>query len=140
MEEPTIRFAQKEDINRLVELCKLHATFEKSSYDTRGKERKLSESLFSESPPLHCLVGVVNQTIIGYATYMKQFSTWDASFYFYMDCLFLTDEARGLGIGPQLIDRIKEEGREAGCSLIQWQTPAFNTRAIKIKRKVLSGN
>ncbi len=136
IKEVTIRFAQKEDVKRLVELCEMHAEFEKASYKKSGKEQKLNKSLFNEMPPLYCLVAVVNQKIVGYTTYMKQFSTWDASFYIYMDCLFLTDKSRGLGIGQKLMDRIKEEGRKAGCNLVQWQTPDFNKRAMKFYNRI----
>ena len=136
MNEITIRFIQKEDVKRLIELCELHAKFEKVTYEISGKERKLSGSLFNDPSPLCCLVAVVNQKIIGYATYMKQFSTWDANFYIYMDCLFLTNESRGLGIGQKLIDKIKEEAQKEGCNLVQWQTPDFNKRAMKFYNRI----
>ena len=62
---------------------------------------------------------------------MKPFSTWDAEFYIYMDCLFLKDTSRGLGIREQLFESIKAECKKIGCSIMEWQTPNFNTRAIK---------
>lgn len=67
---------------------------------------------------------------------MKQFSTWDAAFYVYMDCLYLLDEWRGFGMGESLIEKIKEESKKLDCSLIQWQTPNFNTRAIKFYNRI----
>ena len=67
---------------------------------------------------------------------MKQFSTWDANFYIYMDCLFLTEESRGYGIGEKMMNVIKEEAEKLNCNLIQWQTPDFNTRAIKFYDRI----
>jgi GNAT superfamily N-acetyltransferase len=132
MNQPAqIRFARKKDLERIIELCELHATFEKSAYDDKGKVAQLEKHLFSDPPALYCLVAERDDRLVGYATYMKQFSTWDADFYIYMDCLYLTEESRGFGIGEKLMDRIKAEGKKLGCSLIQWQTPAFNKRAIK---------
>lgn len=136
MKEAIIRFAEKQDSSILIQLCKLHADYEKSPYDAQGKEQKLSIHLFSKQPPLYCLVALVNETIVGYATYMKQFSTWDASFYIYMDCLFLTEESRGFGIGQKLVERIKKEGHKMGCNLVQWQTPDFNKRAMKFYNRI----
>ncbi len=135
-ESSEIRFAQKKDLERVVELCELHAIFEKSDYDATGKKEQLEDHLFSDTPSLYCLVAERNDQLVGYATFMKQFSTWDADFYIYMDCLFLTEESRGFGIGEKLKDRIKEEGKKLGCSLIQWQTPAFNTRAMKFYDRI----
>ncbi len=134
--EPKIRFAQKKDLPDLVELCRLHAIFEKSEYDTKQKKELLDTHLFSNHPSLFCLVIEKDDCLIGYTTYMKQFSTWDASYYIYMDCLFLTEESRGFGIGEKLIDRIKQEALELDCLLIQWQTPDFNKRAMKFYKKI----
>ena len=134
--EPKIRFTQKKDLPDLVNLCQLHATFEKAEYDTERKKELLEKHLFSNNPNLFCLVVEKANSLIGYATYMKQFSTWDANYYIYMDCLFMTENSRGFGIGEKLIDRIKKEAKELGCVLIQWQTPDFNKRAIKFYNRI----
>ena len=107
MNEPIIRFAEKSDIEDIVRLCELHAIFEKSEYQSENKKELLSEHLFSDQPSLYCLVVEHFDKIIGYATYMKQFSTWDSEFYVYMDCLFITEECRGNGIGQKLMMKLK---------------------------------
>ena len=53
-----------------------------------------------------------------------------------MDCLFLTEESRGYGIGEKMMNVIKLEAKKLNCSLIQWQTPNFNTRAIKFYNRI----
>ena len=128
--EPIIRFAQKKDLEEIIHLCELHATFEQAYYNQKQKKEQLKNHLFSDIPSLYCLVIEKGEELIGYATYMKQFSTWDASFYVYMDCLFLTEIARGYGIGEKLMERIKQETIKLNCTLIQWQTPKFNKRAM----------
>ncbi|MEN7549077.1 GNAT family N-acetyltransferase [Rapidithrix thailandica] len=136
MKEIAIRPVRREDISGVIELCKLHAAYEQAEYDQTKKEEKLSNFLFSETPALYCLIVEIDHKIVGYSTYMKQFSTWDANHYIYMDCLFLTEECRGYGIGEKLIDRIKKEAVLLGCNLIQWQTPAFNKRAMKFYNRI----
>jgi len=136
IEKSIPRFAKNTDIEDIIRLCALHAAFEKSDYSKSNKKENLSKHLFSENPSLYCLVIENNTEIIGYATFMQQFSTWDATFYIYMDCLFLTEKCRGYGLGEKLINRIKVEGKKLGCSLIQWQTPDFNTRAMKFYDRI----
>ena len=136
MEKTTIRFAEKSDLLDLVQLCGLHAEFEQCDYNSEHKMEALEHHLFSETPCAYCLIAETEGTAIGYATYMKQFATWDADFYIYMDCLFMTEKARGLGIGEKLVNRIKEEGRKLNCSHIQWQTPDFNRRAMKFYHRI----
>jgi len=134
--EPIIRLARQTDLKDIIRLCALHAEYEKAEYNSEEKEQNLSKYLFSENPTVFCLVAEWENSIIGYSSYMKQFSTWDANFYIYMDCLFLTEESRGYGIGEKMMNVIKEEAEKLNCNLIQWQTPDFNTRAIKFYDRI----
>ncbi len=131
-----IRPAHIKDMDQLVQLCEAHAIFEQSAYDKTNKAALLSQHLFKASPDLFCLVIEHEKKLIGYATYMKQFSTWDAAFYIYMDCLFIDADFRSLGLGEQLINKIKVAGKKLGCKHIQWQTPDFNTRAMKFYDRI----
>ena len=127
---------QLHQVNKIIDLCSAHATYEKSEYDRTGKEEKLSKSLFSERPKLQCRVAEVKGMYIGYIVWMNQYSTWDASEYYYMDCLFLEEHYRGHGIGEALVNNMKEEAESEGIFLVQWQTPAFNERAIKFYKRI----
>jgi len=134
--QPIIRFAEPKDISQIIELCEAHAIYEKSDYSKENKAEQLSKNLFSEDPKLYCLVVSQNKKLIGYATYMKQYATWDACEYIYMDCLFMEDIARGYGIGEKLVKKIQEEGKKLNCILVQWQTHDFNTRAIRFYKRI----
>lgn len=134
--ETSIRLVQESDMPSLIRLCSLHAAFEKAAYTEQGKEAQLSEHLFSSNPSVHCLVAEKEGKLIGYATYMKQFSTWDANFYLYMDCLFMEEGNRGQGIGEDLMTAIRQEARRLNCSHVQWQTPDFNLRAMKFYDRI----
>ncbi|MBL8061805.1 MAG: GNAT family N-acetyltransferase [Anaerolineales bacterium] len=131
-----IRRAVPEDLPELVRLCAEHAEFEQAAYSPHGKAERLKAHLFGKTPACFCLVAEMDAVLSGYATYSKEFSTWDAGFYIHMDCLFLRPHARGLGLGEHLIKQIKQEARSLGCQLIQWQTPKFNTRAIKFYKRI----
>jgi GNAT superfamily N-acetyltransferase len=131
-----IRFAKPTDINQIIDLCELHAIYEKSEYKKADKAEQLANDLFSDIPKLYCLVVEDENELIGYATYMKQYATWDAGEYIYMDCLFIKESARSLGIGEKLVRKIQKEGEALGCNLIQWQTPDFNVRAIKFYNRI----
>ncbi len=131
-----IRFARPEDVPGIIKLCHLHATYEKAVYTFNGQATRLVQDLFSEPPKVYCLVVEHDGQLIGYATYMKQYATWDAGEYIYLDCLFIREFARGLGLGEKLLRRIQGEGQALGCDLMQWQTPDFNTRAMKFYRRI----
>ncbi len=131
-----IRPAKPQDIEIIVELCNAHSEFEQVKYNTFGKSEKLENALFSESPKLNCILAEIDGQVVGYVTYMKQFSTWEAEEYVYLDCLFLIEKARNMGIGELLMSKIQERAEELGCTLIQWQTPIFNKRAINFYKRI----
>lgn len=134
--EYSIRNCEITDLPKLVVLCQKHAEFEKATFSPEGKEENLKKALFGENPQLFCLVVAAKETIVGYASYTFDFSTWDASTFLYLDCLFLEQETRGLGIGELLIEKLKEIGTKKNCVNIQWQTPQFNERAIKFYNRM----
>ena len=125
-----IREVERGDLDQLVALCAAHAAYEQCDYVPQGKREALEVSLFGEQPLLQVLVVVEGKRLLGYVTFVKQFSTWDAAHYLYMDCLFLLEESRGLGIGRALLGEVMEAASKLGCSEIQWQTPVSNKRAI----------
>jgi ribosomal protein S18 acetylase RimI-like enzyme len=134
--EYSIRNCEIADVPKLVVLCQKHADFERADYSPEGKEEKLKEALFGEKPTLYCLVAATKETIVGYISYTFDFSTWEATNFIYMDCLFLEEEARSFGIGEILIDKLKQIGKKKNCINIQWQTPQFNERAIKFYNRI----
>ncbi len=136
MENIIIRFAKIEDMEQIIQLCEAHAKYEKSAYSKEGKKAALMNTLFKKNPSVYCLVAAQDEYLLGYLTYMEQYSTWDAANYIYMDCLFMIEAARGFGIGEKLVNKMKTESQKLDCSLIQWQTPDFNERAIKFYKRI----
>ncbi|MEM1122895.1 MAG: GNAT family N-acetyltransferase [Bacteroidota bacterium] len=136
MKSPDIRFASPRDLPRIIELCQAHAAFEKASYQVAGKAALLKKYFFETPVIAYCLLVEINQQVVGYATFMKQFSTWDAHFYLYLDCLYFEPQARGLGFGKKVMEHVKTFAKAENCTEIQWQTPDFNKKAIRFYDKL----
>lgn len=131
-----IRDCQPKDINAVVDLCQKHADYERAIFDPIGKKEGLKNALFNEQPKLFCLVVEANETIVGYASYTFDFSTWDAASFMYMDCLYLEEEIRGFRIGEAIIEKLKQIAKDKKCINIQWHTPKFNEKAIKFYHRI----
>ncbi|RYU95270.1 GNAT family N-acetyltransferase [Emticicia agri] len=134
--EYQIRVIQAQDLSALVELCRKHAEFEQASFNPINKEKLLAKALFTENPKLFCWVVEKNQQLAGYASYTFDYSTWDAGMFLYLDCLYLEPECRGLGIGEEIMQKLKAIAQQNNCVNIQWQTPDFNLRAIKFYERM----
>lgn len=126
-----IRPVELSDLDSLVELCREHARYERTTYDPRGKQEQLAEALFAFAPPLSAWVAKTETGIIGYATMTIEFSTWSCNSYAHMDCLYVRDGARGLGVGAKLLEQVLAHARGAGLLQAQWQTPSWNTDAAR---------
>ncbi|MFD2556898.1 GNAT family N-acetyltransferase [Sphingobacterium tabacisoli] len=133
--EFVIRNCIKSDIDNLVKLCEEHAEYEKIPYALEEKNIRLCQALFSDSKRVYCLVVESEGTLVGYATYTFDYSTWDAGEFVNLDCLYLQQEYRNLGIGQILFDKIRYAGKEKGCVSMQWHTPNFNEGAIKFYQR-----
>ena len=131
-----IRCAEITDLELIVQLCAEHADYERADYQPGGKRLLLHEALFVRDPKLYCLIAEADGEPVGYATYMVQFSTWEAGPYLYMDCLYLREGARGKGLGQEMMEAVMAEGRRLGCGQVQWQTPDFNAGAIRFYQRL----
>ncbi len=126
-----VRHIKKDEIDKLLFFCEKHALYEKQIFSYKNKKKNFKKYLFAKNAPFFCLIIEYKNDLIAYATYMKQFSTWDADFYLYMDCLFIDEKYRNHGIGKIILKEIKNEAKKLNCTLMQWQTPIDNTKAIK---------
>jgi len=104
----------------------------------QNKTVQLEHQIFEVNNGLECLVVDIDNELVGYTTFMKQYSTWDASYYVYMDCLFLQQDFRGSGIGKLLMSEVRKYAEQNNCRQIQWQTPDINMGAIKFYKRLKS--
>jgi GNAT superfamily N-acetyltransferase len=82
--------------------------------------------------PAHAMkarVAVLDGEVAGFAIHMHHASTWVAGDICYLEDLFVTDAARGHGIGRALIDDLVALARAKGWHRVYWHTDEGNTRA-----------
>lgn len=93
---------------------------------------RLGPRLFAEDARLWVLLAEnADGAVAGYAACSAEFAFWDARDYLHMDCLYLTAEARGQGLGAVLVDGVTRLARELGLEQVQGQTPDWNEGAIR---------
>jgi GNAT superfamily N-acetyltransferase len=84
------------------------------------------ERLFSREEPVHALVAEHDGRLIGIAHFLFHRSTTRLTDVCYLQDLFTAEEARGRGVGRQLIHAVYDAARAAGSSRVYWQAKATN--------------
>lgn len=134
--QATIRRVREDDLPSLVLLCRDHAAYEGSEYHENGQEGRLHMAFFGPQPALFGWVVETDGGLVGFMTATVDYATWPAEFFLHMDCLYLGEAFRGLGLGRQLIEKLREFARERRIKLIQWQTPPQNDLGIRFYERI----
>jgi GNAT superfamily N-acetyltransferase len=93
----------------------------------------LRECCLGSAKRFHVLVAASEDAVVGYATYMVQFSPWAGREYLFLDDLYVSEEARGTKIGARMMQRVAEVAVERGVD-VRWHVEADNRGAQQFYR------
>jgi ribosomal protein S18 acetylase RimI-like enzyme len=130
-----IREIRENELDELMLLIGEHTAYEKADFTSDGKKERLKTELFETGSQLNCWVIEIDQEVIGFCSFTFDYSTWDAAYFIYMDCLYIRSQFRGLGIGSVILQKLRKLAIEKDCVNVQWHTPDFNAPAIKFYKK-----
>jgi GNAT superfamily N-acetyltransferase len=79
--------------------------------------------------PMFLLGAYVDGKLTGIVQFLFHRSTWSPDNYCYLNDLFVSDAARGLGIGRALIEAVYTQAKAAGAERVYWLTHTTNAQA-----------
>lgn len=129
-----IRKAVKEDCDRILELVKELAMYEKAPQEVTVTPDHFKNSGFGDNPVWWAFVAEVDGKVEGFALYYIRFSTWKGQ-RMYLEDFYVNENMRGRGIGKLLFDRLIEEAKEKNLNGIMWQVLEWNEPAINFYKK-----
>ncbi len=129
-----IRRAVREDCERILELVKELAHYEKAPNEVTVTLDHFIQSGFGYKPVWWAFVAEVDGVVHGFALYYIRFSTWKGQ-RMYLEDFYVTDEMRNKGLGKILFDRLLIEAKEKKLTGIAWQVLDWNEPAIKFYKK-----
>ncbi|WP_319532365.1 GNAT family N-acetyltransferase [uncultured Cohaesibacter sp.] len=129
--EPMIRFrmAQKSDASLLHRMVGELAAFLGDQGKHTATVADYEAFGFGERPAFDALIAELEEKPLGMCLYFGSFSTWMGKPGLYIQDLYVSDDARGLGLGRKLVERVAEIGRGRGCQYLRLSVDAANVSA-----------
>ena len=127
--EAEIRRAQPFDAKALLPLVCEHASFERKT--ATCSDGDLQAQLGGEEPRLIAWIAELDGRSCAYASATIDHATWTGKPYLHLDCLFVRPGYRNDGLGARLLRTARLYALSIGIDELQWQTPAWNERAIQ---------
>lgn len=124
-----IRPAMPDDAAMLLELFYQHAEFEQATQPTISINKLAA--IISDGIKIQLWVAAENKVLLGYFSITQDYSTWSGEKYLHLDCLFLQQNYRELGIGGLLFKKVGDIAKARGIQQVQWQTPIENQAGIE---------
>lgn len=128
MVDSSLRSATSADAELLCEFIGRLAAYEKLEHEDRSDPAALARHL--ESGACGALIAEVAGKPVGFALWFDTYSTFWTAVCMHLEDLFVLPEARGQGVGKQLISAVAGIARDRGCPRLQWNVLDWNVSAI----------
>lgn len=126
----TIRPARSEDVEKIFELIKALAEYEKLSDAVTGNAEVLKEHLFGSKQYAEAIVAEWESLIVGFALFFSNYSTFLTKPGIYLEDLFVLPEYRRKGIGKALLIYLANLAIDRDAGRLEWSVLDWNTSAI----------
>jgi GNAT superfamily N-acetyltransferase len=125
-----LRAAEPRDLDALVGLIGELAAFENLSDQLRVKASDLERHLFGERALIECVVADRRGTVVAFALFFTNFSTFLGKPGLYLEDLYVQPAQRGAGLGKRLLVHLAELAVARDYGRFEWSVLDWNTHAI----------
>ncbi|CAD5371693.1 N-acetyltransferase domain-containing protein [Rubrivivax sp. A210] len=133
---PTLRPATPADVPAIVGLIRELAVFEKLEHLVVVTPESLLPQLFGERPAAEALVGEVGGTVVAFALFFHNFSTFLGRPGLYLEDLYVQPAHRGTGLGKALLRALGALAVARGCGRFEWSVLDWNRNAINFYERM----
>jgi GNAT superfamily N-acetyltransferase len=126
--------ANERDVPTILNFIRQLAEYEKLSHLVMATETNIHEHVFGPNPVAEVLLAYWNEEPVGFALYLRNFSTFLGQAGIYLEDLFVEPQHRGKGIGKALLARLAKIAVERGYGRLEWAVLDWNEPSIKFYR------
>nr|WP_272889330.1 GNAT family N-acetyltransferase [Stutzerimonas stutzeri] len=107
------------------------AIYERAEQEVKTDVAGIETSLFADDSSARALICERDGQPIGYAVYFFNYSTWLGRNGLYLEDLYVTPEARGIGAGKALLKHLARIAVSRDCGRFEWSVLDWNEPAIQ---------
>jgi RimJ/RimL family protein N-acetyltransferase len=131
-----VRRARLIDLGQLVEFTLLEANEAEGISKNREIVRKgIRTALEDESVAVYWVIEDSQNELIGNISVVKEWSNWNAGYYWWIQSMYIKPEHRGRGLMKELIQTVKKSARQGKALDLRLYVHKNNERAIKAYAK-----
>lgn len=128
-EEPTFRYATKQDTPLILRFIRELAEYEHMEDEVVADEALLEASIF-EQRKAEVLFALVDGSEIGFALFFHNFSTFLGRAGLYLEDLYIQPAYRKKGYGKAILKKLASIAAERGCGRLEWWCLDWNQSSI----------
>jgi GNAT superfamily N-acetyltransferase len=132
----SIRAASREDVPLVLQFIRDLARYERLEQEVSASEAGLAEALFGERRYAEVLLACEGERPVGFALFFHNFSTFKGRPGIYLEDLYVRPEARGRGIGRQLLAHLARTAVQRRCARLEWAVLDWNEPSIGFYRSL----
>ena len=131
-----IRPARPDDVPTIADLIRQLARYERLGHEVALTEQDLAAHLFGTRRHAEVLLAEDAGTVVGFALFFHNYSTFLARPGLYLEDLFVVPEHRRRGWGRALLVAAARIAIERGCGRFEWTVLHWNEPAILFYREL----
>ncbi len=131
-----VRPAEVADVAALHGLIGELADYERLREQFTGTVEALQGHLFGEPRRAHALVATQGGSVVGFALYFFNYSTFLCKPGLYLEDLYVQPAWRRHGLGRRLLQALAREAVAQGCGRMEWSVLDWNAPSIAFYRQL----
>ena len=131
-----IRPATPADVPTIARLIRALAEYERLAHAVVLDEGRLREHLFGSRPYAEVLLAEEAGTVVGFALFFHNYSTFLAKPGIYLEDLFVEPAQRGKGHGKALLQALARLALERDCGRLEWSVLNWNEPSIQFYKSL----
>ena len=112
------------------------AAYEQLAHEAVLSDNKLHEHLFGRRPYASVLIAAERETVVGFALYFYNYSTFLSLPGIYLEDLFVRPAYGGRGHGKALLTQLAAVAVAEGCGRLEWSVLDWNAPSIEFYKRL----